>query len=111
MTAFFDYTTSPLNPALKLVVFLLFVIVSAVYWDTRKKFGGRVKSFIGLLLVSTLFMAAGALLRYFGHGTDFGFTPDYSLKWFQSIMYCCGVACLILAAGKLLCLFREEDHA
>ena len=111
MMDFFDYTTSPLNPALKLLVFVLFVVVAIVYWDIRKQFEGAVKSFIDLLLLSALFMAAGALLRFFGHGTDFGFTPDYSLKWIQSIMYCAGVAFLILAAGKLFSLFRGAEHA
>jgi hypothetical protein len=104
-----DYTTSPLNPALKLLVFVLFAAVAVVYWDTRKKFGGSVRSFIDMLLCFAVFMAIGALFRYFGHGTDFGFTTDYSLKWFQSLMYCAGAACLVFAAYRLLYLFRGRQ--
>jgi hypothetical protein len=102
-----DYATSPLNPALKLIVFFLFLTVAIVYWDTRKKFGGAVRSFIDMLFFFSVFMAAGALLRYFGDGTGFGFTPAYSLRWFQSLAYCAAVFCLILAAKKLLNLFQE----
>ncbi|WP_321504506.1 hypothetical protein [uncultured Methanoregula sp.] len=106
-----DYATSPLNPALKLLVFILFAAVAVVYWDARKKFGGTVKSFIDSLLLFAIFMAAASLLRYFGQGTGFGFTSDYSLKWFQSLMYCAGVICLLFAAKRLFTLFREADHA
>jgi len=105
-----DYATSPLNPAFKLLVFALFLIVAVIYWDIRKKFGGAVRSFIDMLLLFAIFMALGALLRYFGDGIDFGFTAAYSLKWFQSIMYFAGVACLILAAYRLFSLFREAEH-
>jgi hypothetical protein len=110
MNEIFDYATSPLNPVLKIVVFFLFAVVAFVYWDIRKKFGGSLRSFIDKLLLFALFMAAGALLRYFGNGTEFGFTTDYSLKWFQTLMYCAGVICLILAAGDLSNLFREGGH-
>ncbi len=54
-------------------------------------------------------MAPGLLFRYFGHGTDFGFTPDYSLKWFQSLAYLSGAVSLIFAAKKMLTLFRGKD--
>jgi hypothetical protein len=105
-----DYATSPLNPALKLLVFVLFVATALVYWDARKKFGGSVKEFIDMLMLFALFMAIGALFRYFGHGTAFGFTTDYSLKWLQSLMYCAGAACLIFAAYRLLNLFRGREE-
>jgi hypothetical protein len=105
-----DYATSPLNPALKLMVFFLFIAVAIVYWDARKKFGGTVKSFIDMLFFFSVLMAVGAMLRYFGDGTIFGFTTAYSLKWFQSLAYCAAVFCLILAGNKLLNLFQEADH-
>ncbi|HWQ67090.1 MAG TPA: hypothetical protein VN372_09480 [Methanospirillum sp.] len=104
-----DYATSPLNPALKIIVFLLYVIVICIYLDTRKKFGGKMQVIIDLLLLFSLCMAAGSLLRYFGHGIEFGFTEDYSLKWFQSLAYLAGAGCYIFAAYNLLTLFRR-DH-
>jgi hypothetical protein len=54
-------------------------------------------------------MTLGSLFRYFGHGTNFGFSSDYSLKWFQSIAYLCGTICLIFASKILHALFRR-DH-
>ena len=59
-------------PALKIAAFLLFADVFVIYLDTRKHFGGNVKSFIDFLCLFALFMAMGSLLRYFGDGTDFG---------------------------------------
>ena len=53
-------------------------------------------------------MTLGALLRYFGDGTDLGFTSDYSLKWFQSICYLIAGIFYILAAQKLLTLFPGD---
>ena len=103
-----DYATNPLNPALKLVVFFLFMMVVVVYWDTRRRSGGPVRSFLTLLFLFAVFMAIGALLRYFGHGTEFGFSPEYSLKWIQSLMYCAAVACLLMAGKTLPGLFPTE---
>ncbi len=108
MTGLFDYATSPLSPELKILGFLLFAAAFLVYLETRRYFGGNVKSFIDLLSLFALFMALGALLRYFGDGTDFGFTRDYSLKWFQSICYLVAGVFYILAAKKLLTLFPGD---
>jgi len=109
LTDLFDYATSPFNPALKLVVVILFIAVACIYWDTRRKFGGSVRLFLDYLLLFAVFMAAGSLFRYFGDGSEFGFTADYSLKWFQSIAYCTGIGFLILAAHRLSSLFQEAE--
>jgi hypothetical protein len=109
MIDFLDYATSPLNPALKIVIFLLFAAVFLVYLDARRNFGGNVKSFIDLLCLFALFMTVGGFVRYFGDGTDFGFTSDYSLKWFQSIFYLFAGVFYILAARKLLTLFSGAE--
>ncbi len=103
------YAISPLNPALKIVIFLIFAAVFLLYLDTRKHFGGNVRSFIDLLTLFALFMALGAFFRIFGDGLEFGFTRDYSLKWFQSIAYLAAGAFFILAAHKLLTLFSEGE--
>lgn len=108
MNDLFDYATSPLTPELKLLGFLLFTAAFLVYLDTRRHYGGNVRSFIDLLSLFALFMMIGALLRYFGDGTDFGFTSDYSLKWFQSICYLIAGLFYILAAKKLLTLFSGD---
>lgn len=104
-----DYTTSPLDPLLKVLIFLIFVAVFLIYLDTRKFFGGNVRSFIDLLCLFSLFMMLGTFFRVFGDGTDFGFTKDYSLKWFQSICYLVAGVYYILAARKLQTLFSGEE--
>lgn len=103
------YAISPLNPVLKIVIFLIFAAVFLLYLDTRNHFGGTVRSFIDLLTLFALFMALGAFFRIFGDGLEFGFTGDYSLKWFQSIAYLAAGAFFILAARKLLTLFSEGE--
>jgi hypothetical protein len=107
MTDLFDYASSPLNPALKIIIFLIFAAVFLLYLDTRKHFGGKVRSFIDLLSLFGLFMALGAFFRIFGDGLGYGFTSDYSLKWFQSIAYLAAGVFFVLAARKLLTLFSE----
>lgn len=104
------YDHSPLNPALKILVFLIFLAAVVVYLDTRRQFGGRIQKTVNLLLFFSAFMALGSLLRYFGTGTEFGFTEDYSLKWFQSLAYLGGIICLVLAGRRLLTLFRSDTH-
>jgi hypothetical protein len=100
-----DYASSPLNPALKIIVFLLFAGAVLLYLDARGQFGGRVRSFVDLLCLIVLFMAIGALLRYFGDGTAFGFTAEYSLKWLQSTCYLFAGISSVLAAHRLLTIF------
>ena len=102
-----DYATSPLDPILKIVIFLIFFVIFLIYFDTRKYFGGNVKSFIDLLFLFALFMAIGTFFRVFGDGTDFGFSKDYSLKWFQSICFLIAGGIYVLAARKLLNLFSD----
>ncbi|MFH0968376.1 MAG: hypothetical protein V1862_11905 [Methanobacteriota archaeon] len=103
----FDYATSPLDPVLKFVTFFIFVAVFLIYLDTRKYFGGNVRTFIDLLYLFALFMAIGTCLRVFGDGTDFGFTKDYSLKWLQSFCYLVAGVFYVIAARRLLTLFSE----
>jgi len=103
------YDQSILNPVLKIVVFLIFLATAAVYLDARRQFGGRILKVINLLFFFAVFMAAGALIRFFGDGLSFGFTPDLSLKWFQSLAYIVAVSCLILAGHQLLTLFRRNE--
>ena len=109
MTDLFDYATSPLSPVLKLVTVILFIAIASIYWDTRRKYGGSVRLFLDTIFLFAVFMATGSLFRYFGDGIEFGFTVEYSLKWFQSIAYCAGTVFLILAAKRLSSLFQEAQ--
>jgi len=88
---------------------ILFAAAFIFYLDTLRHFGGNVKSFIDLLSLFALCMALGALFRYFGDGMNFGFTTDYSLKWFQSICYLAAGVFYIPAAKKLLTIFAVNE--
>ncbi|WP_319579079.1 hypothetical protein [uncultured Methanospirillum sp.] len=103
------YDQSILNPVLKIIIFIVFLATATVYLDARRQFGGRVLRVINLLFCFAVFMAVGALIRYFGDGLSFGFTPDLSMKWFQSLAYIVAVSCLILAGHQILILFRRKD--
>jgi hypothetical protein len=109
MTDLLDYATSPLNPLVKIIIFLLFAAVFLVYLDTRRHFGGNVKTFIDLLCLFAVFMVMGSFFRFFGDGMEFGFTNDFSLKWFQSTAYLAAGLFYILAARKLLTLFNRSE--
>jgi len=106
----FDYSTSPLNPVLKIIIVILFLATVVIYYDTRKKIGGDIRKSIDLLLLFFIFIALASIFRYFGHGTEFGFTSDYSLKWFQSPAYLFGSISFICAAYRLFNLFRREHE-
>jgi hypothetical protein len=105
MMDLFDYATSPLNPLLKIIIFLIFAAVFLIYLDMRRHFGGNVKTFIDLLCLFAVFMVLGSFFRFFGDGIEFGFTGDLSLKWFQSTAYLAAGLFYILAARQLLTLF------
>ena len=76
--------------------------------DARRQFGGKLLKFVNLLFFFALFMAVGALMRYLGHGLSLGFTPDLSIKWFESLAYIVAIFCLIMAGKQLLTLFKER---
>lgn len=103
------YDTSPLNPALKILIPLLFLGVLGIYWYTRKYYSEKIRIFIDSMILFAFFAVIAGAIRYFGDGTDFGFTKDYSLKWFQSIAYIGEAGCFILAGYRLLHLFEEEE--
>jgi hypothetical protein len=87
MAELFNYDTSWLNPALKLINSGLFVVVAVVYYRARRYYAGDIHKILSILFWMGIAAAVAAFLRYLGHGTDFGFTKEYSLKWFQSLGY------------------------
>jgi len=101
--AIFDYDTSVLNPTLKIIIPLIYVGVIYLYWKTTKAYkGSKMQGFLKLLMIMSIFGFLGALARYLGHGTDFGFTKELSLKWFQSIFYLVQAGVFIYAGKKFL---------
>lgn len=101
MTGLFDYNTSWLNPALKLVIPGIYVLVTYVYFRSRRSFAGDIQRVLSILFWMGMAAAVAALFRYFGDGTQFGFTKELSLKWFQSLGYLVQAVLFVLAARKL----------
>lgn len=101
MSELFNYDTSWLNPALKLVILILYVVVAWMYLRTRRFYAGDLNRVLTVLFWMGLAGAFAALLRYFGDGTQFGFTKEYSLKWFQSLAYVVQAILLVLAGSQL----------
>jgi len=97
MAELFNYDTSWLNPALKFVNVGLYIVVAFVYFRARKYYAGDIRRILGVLFWMGVAAAVAALLRYFGHGTMFGFTSEYSLKWFQSLGYVIQVIFFVVA--------------
>jgi hypothetical protein len=109
MDSLLSYETSPLNPALKLIIPLIFFIALMFYFSTQKYYSERIRVFIDILIVFAFFAVLAGVFRFFGDGIEFGFTKDYSLKWFQSILMVAEAGCFLLAGYTMLRLFGEAD--
>ena len=101
MTDLLNYDTSWLNPALKLVNLGLFIFVAYIYYRTRRYYAGDIAKIIGVLFWMGVAGAVATLLRYFGHGTEFRFSSEFSLKWFQSLGYVAQSILFLTAAWQM----------
>jgi hypothetical protein len=106
MGALFHYDTSPLNPALKIIIPAIFVVVVVLYVHVRRFYSLRIRNILDMLLLFAIFAVIAGVLRYFGHGTQFGFTKAFSLKWFESLAYVAAAGFFILAGYRLLHLYE-----
>ena len=101
MAELLNYDTSWLNPVLKFVIIGLFALVAFAYYRARLYYAGDIAKVLGGLFWMSTAAAVAALLRYFGHGTQFGFTSEFSLKWFQSLGYVFQAALFIIVPWML----------
>ena len=101
MTELFNYDTSWLNPALKLIILGIYVLIAFVYFRSRRSFTGDIHWVLVVLFWMGATAAVASLLRYFGTGTQFGFTNEFSLKWFQSLGYLVQSILFVVAVRKL----------
>jgi len=74
-----SYTTSILNPGLKLLVIVLFVIAAWLFYRCRQKYGGILRQVSTLLLAGA---GAGALAAAFRLEGDF----FVQYKWGESLL-------------------------
>jgi len=110
MDALLNYDTSPLNPALKFIVPVIFFVVLGIYVSTRRYYSDKIRTFVDILLMFAVCAVIAGILRYFGDGIIFGFTTDYSLKWFQSLAYIAVAVFFILGGYTLLHLSEGENR-
>ena len=97
MTGLFDYDSSWLNPGLKIIIVVLYLVMAYGYIRARQMYTGDLYRIFSLLFWMGTVGAFAALLRYFDHGTSFGFTKELSLKWFQSLGYVVQAILFVLA--------------
>jgi hypothetical protein len=109
METLFSYDTSPLNPALKIIIPLLFLAALAFYINTQKYYSEKIRVFLDILIMFAFFAVIAGVFRFFGDGTEFGFTMEYSLKWFQSLLMVAEAGCFMLAGYTMLHLFSGAD--
>ncbi|MDD1687455.1 hypothetical protein [Methanoregula sp.] len=103
-----DYTTSPLVLILKIIAPLIFLVVLGCYVFTRRYYSEKIRVFIDSLILFALFAFVAGWLRIYADGTEFGFTKEYSLRWFQSVGYIAASGAFMYAGYTLLHLFEED---
>ncbi len=108
MDTLLTYETSPLNPALKIIIPLVFLAVLGIYVYVRRYYSERIRNVLDILLLFAVFAVIAGVLRYFGDGNQFGFTKEYSLKWFQTLAIVAEAGCFVLAGYKVLHLFGDD---
>ncbi len=96
-----NYDTSWLNPALKLLNVGLYFLVAFVYYRARDAFSGDLRKALAILFWMGVILTFTSIARYFGHGLEFGFSTEFSLKWFESLGNVIGVVLLAFAARAL----------
>ena len=95
----FDYGNSILNPTLKFVIAGGYLVVIYFYYQCVREYkGSAAGTALKALLYMGIFGFLAALARYFGHGVEFGFDKELSLKWFQSFFYIAQAVFFIIAA-------------
>ena len=107
---FFDYNFSPLNPFLKSFIAVIFFGTLIVYGYIRRLYTDKIRSFIDMLIFFILFITVAMIFRFCGDGIMFGFSKEYSLRWFQSAALVTGAVFFSVAAYKLKHLFGEEEE-
>jgi hypothetical protein len=101
MLELFNYETSWLNPALKIVIALLFFFVAVVYFRSRRYYATELYTVLSVLFWMALIGSLAAFIRYMGHGTILGFTKAFSLKWFQTLGYIIQATLFAFAGWRL----------
>ena len=109
----FNYDTSWLNPVLKIVIAVGYLVMVPMFISVARYFKGDLRKIFHILMWVGIIGSLAALIRYFGDGLQFGFTKSLSLKWFQSLGYLAQGIVFTIAAwkfsrGKIIPETRDE---
>ena len=114
MNDLFNYDTSWLNPGLKVLSVVMFLVVAFAYVRARRMYAGDLYRFFSVVILMAAVGAIAAVVRYYDHGLMFGFTKELSLKWFQSIGAVVQAGIFVLAvrqvAKGVLPDIRDDAH-
>lgn len=76
----FNYGTSPLNPGLKILVILIFIVGTVYFYKARHRYGGELGKVINRLFIAGILGVASFGFRYAG--------DLFAVwKWGESLMY------------------------
>jgi hypothetical protein len=91
-----NYKVSILNPLLKMLTPLLFLIATYYFYRARNQYQGELGKVVRRLVAASL---VGVLANFFRYGADIWFTD---LKWGESLMYLLFAVASIYAVWPLL---------
>jgi len=97
----FNYGTSVLNPILKWVAPMLFLVALVLFYLANKNYGGEFKKGIDFLIISILVGVLAFVFRVLGDKIMPGF------KWGESIFFLIFAILCLFAALKLLKYVRD----
>jgi hypothetical protein len=97
----FNYKTSFLNPALKILVTLIFLSGSFYFYRIRNQYQGEIGKVVSRLAIVGFI---GFLASFFRYGADIWFVD---LKWGESIGYLCFALANVYAVWPLVTYIRE----
>jgi hypothetical protein len=97
----FNYGKSFLNPALKILVSLIFLFGSLYFYRIRDQYQGEVGKVVSRLAIAGF---VGFLASFFRYGADIWWVD---LKWGESIGYLCFAIANVYAVWPLIAYIRE----
>lgn len=92
----FNYKTSFLNPALKILVTVIFLFGSFYFYRIRDQYQGEIGKVVRRLVIAGFI---GFLASFFRYGADIWFE---NLKWGESIGYLCFALANVYAVWPLV---------
>lgn len=98
-----NYKTSMLNPILKWIAPVLYLIALILFYKASKAYGGKFKRGLNYLMISLIFGIIAFTFRFLGDII----LPDY--KWGESIFYLTFAIMNLFVASSFMLYVREVN--